>query len=291
MKNSRLLANIILFMALQAHPAWSQQKGTGGDNAALRYWTAFSEMQDSAISDEQGRQLNAVLDGASPYDDGKYKELVEKNKFALEIMARGASLPNCDWMLDYQMGSAMPVAYVWKARALGSLNILYVSHLLVSGDKDGAVRALAAGIRFSHDVANGGSLVSALVAKHLLSEHLVTALAILQAGGLSPAQRMTLQKAATQLGQVGLDWQSAARRDLESLRGSLPGDREASMALTGIISAYVGAIDDPSKLPVLKDKIDKAPQQLVGLIPNPERVIEQLLELNNKLQQTRLLLR
>jgi hypothetical protein len=35
-------------------------------------------MQDSAISDEQGKQLNAILDGASPYDDGKYKDLVEK---------------------------------------------------------------------------------------------------------------------------------------------------------------------------------------------------------------------
>jgi hypothetical protein len=268
MKTPRLFATIILFMALQTYPVLSQQKATGGDNSALRYWTAFSEMQDSAISDEQGKQLNAILDGASPYDDGKYKDLVEKNKFALDIMARGASLPNCDWALDYEMGAALPVGYVWKARALGSLNILYVSHLMVGGDKDGAVRALAAGIRFSHDVANGGSLVSALV-----------------------AQRMMLRKAAIQLGQLGLDWQSAARRDLESLRGNFPGDREVSVALTRIISAYIGAIEDPSKLSVLEDTIDKAPQKLVGLIPNLKRVLEQRRELIDKLQQTRLLLR
>jgi hypothetical protein len=162
---------------------------------------------------------------------------------------------------------------------------------MVGGDKDGAVRALAAGIRFSHDVATGGSLVSALVAKRLLNAHLVAALAILEAGGLSPAQRMTLRKAAIQLGQLGLDWQSAARRDLESLRGNFPGDREVSVALTRIISAYIGAIEDPSKLPVLEDTIDKAPQKLVSLIPNLKRVLEQRRELIDKLQQTRLLLR
>jgi hypothetical protein len=96
MKNSRLVTTIILFLILPAGQAWSQQKRTGGDNAALRYWTAFSEMQDSAISDEQGKQLNAILDGTTPYDDVKYKDLVEKNQFALDIMARGTDLPTCD---------------------------------------------------------------------------------------------------------------------------------------------------------------------------------------------------
>jgi hypothetical protein len=291
MKNSRLVTTIILFLILPAGQAWSQQKRTGGENAALRYWTAFSEMQDAAISDEQGKQLNAILDGTTPYDDVKYKDLVEKNQFALDIMARGTDLPNCDWVLDYEMGSAIPVGYVWKARALGSLNILYVSHLLINGDKDTAVRALAAGIRFSRDVANGGSLVSALVAKHLLSAHLSAMAAILQAGGLSTAQRLTLQKAALQLGPVGLDWQSAARRDLESLRGHFPGDAGASAALTSIISAYVGALRDPSKLPALKDTIYKAPQPLADLIPNPKRVLEQKQELADKLHQTRSLFR
>jgi hypothetical protein len=215
-----------LFLILPASQALSQQKGTGGDNSVLRYWTAFSEMQDSAISDEQRKQLNAILDGASPYDDAEYKDLVENNKFALDIMARGTSLPTCDWVLDYEMGSAIPVGYVRKARALGSLDILYVSHLLVNGNKEGAVRALSAGICFSRDVANGGSLVSALVATRLLSAHLDAVAGVLQAGGLSTTQRLTLQKAAAQLGPVGLDWRSAARHDLECLRGHFPGDPE-----------------------------------------------------------------
>jgi hypothetical protein len=39
----------------------------------------------------------------------------------------------------------------------GRLNVLYAFHLFKTGNKDGAVRALAAGLRFSHDVGNGGS--------------------------------------------------------------------------------------------------------------------------------------
>ena len=57
-----------------------------------------------AITDEQARELNAILEGTAPYDDLKYKDLLEKNRLALEIMARATSLSNCDWGLDYEGG-------------------------------------------------------------------------------------------------------------------------------------------------------------------------------------------
>jgi len=45
--------------------------------------------------------------------------LLEKNSLALEIMAWAASLPNCDWGLDYGLGHDLPVDYARKALVLG----------------------------------------------------------------------------------------------------------------------------------------------------------------------------
>jgi hypothetical protein len=110
-----------------------------------------------------------------PFDISRYNDLIQKNTPALEIMERGTSLPNCDWGLDYGLGGEVPVDYARKALALGRLNILYAMHLYHSGNKDGAIGALAAGLRFSHDLANGGSLFATLAAKDLLVTHLTAA--------------------------------------------------------------------------------------------------------------------
>jgi hypothetical protein len=281
---------MILIAALSSGAAFGQLQVTIGRNAALRYWSAFAQMQDSAITDQQAKELNAILEGTAPYDDLKYKDLVEKNRPALETMIRAADLPTCDWGLDYTLGEDVPVDYARKGLALGRLNVLYVFHLSIAGDKDEAVSALAAGVRFSQDVAKGGSLFAMLAAKNLLVDHVGAVKFLLHAGDLSAAQRLALRKAIARLGPDGLDWQSAAKRDLESLRGRFASDPEASQSLTRIISAYVAAVNDPSKMPALKEAIDTAPQQLAAVIPNPKRVLEEKQDLSAKLLQTRSLL-
>ena len=149
MKIFHLVPSAILLVALSAGSSSAQQKTKLGENAALRYWSSFAQMQDSAITDEQAKELNAILDGTAPYADLKYRELVEKNRLALETMARGTALANCDWGIEFQMGTDAPVDYVRKALTLGRLNVLYAFHLLKTGDKNGAMRSLAAGLRFS----------------------------------------------------------------------------------------------------------------------------------------------
>jgi hypothetical protein len=106
---------------------------------------------------------------------------------------------------------------------------------------------------------------------------------------LSVAQRARLQEAVKRLGE-GLDWRTAAKLDLEGLRGHYPGDSVTSTALTRIISSYAAVLDDQSKLPILDEAIHSAPQQLANLIPNAKRVLEQKQDLNNRLLQTRSLL-
>ncbi|PYV24717.1 MAG: hypothetical protein DMG24_10720 [Acidobacteria bacterium] len=287
MNTFRLIPSMILLVALPVSSTSAQQRAKLGENAALRYWSAFAEMQDSAITDQQAKELNLILDGTAPYEDLKYKDLVEKNRPALETMARAAALPNCDWGVDYELGAEAPVDYVRKALALGRLNVLYAFHLLIAGDKDGAVRTLATGLRFSHDVANGGTLFATLAAKSLLAAHVRAIAFALHVVGLSSAQRLVLQKALAPLGPRGLDWQSALKRELEISHGL---DSQASAALERIISSYLAVLNNPSTLPELQQMIVSAPAPLPDIIPNPKRVLEEQQDLTNQLLRMRSLL-
>jgi len=289
MKSIKNTTSIVFAVLLALGSALAQRPASPGDNAALRYWAAFSQIQDSGMSDQDAKELNTALETMGPFDMSKYKELVQKNTLALQVMARGTSLPTCDWGLDYGLGDSVPVDYARKALVLGRLNILYVMNLYHSGDKDGAVRALAAGLRFSHDVANGGSLFATLVAKDLLVTHLIATADGLRMGTLSTSQRSELQNAVSALGD-GLDWATAARRDLEALRTHSAADPRTSAALDRIVGSYSAFLKDQSKLPTLTDAIGSAPPELANLIPNPKRVLEQKQDLADKLSQARALL-
>jgi hypothetical protein len=285
MNVSRFFLSIILSSALTATaPA---QKTKLGDNAALRYWSAFAQMQDAAITDQQAKELTTILDGTTPYDDLRYKDLVEKNRPALETMVRATALPNCNWGVDYQLGPDAPGDYIRKSLALGRLNVLYAFHLLASGDKDGAARVLVAGLRFSHDVANGGSFFAALVAKSLLAAHLRFGAFAMRTGVISGSQRAALHDAVAGLGTNGVDWKSAARHDLDSLRGRYSHDPQASAALTRIISSYVDTLSSPSNLGSLQKVIADAPQQVSDLIPNPKRMLDEKQDLSDRLREMR----
>jgi hypothetical protein len=287
MTTSRLLPSIALLVAASVNSASAQQAVKLGQNAALRYWSAFAEMQDSAITDEQAKEMNLILDGVTPYDDLKYKDLVAKNQLALDTMARASGLLNCDWGVDYQLGSETPVDYVRKGLALGRLNVLYAFHLSLTGDREGAVHALATGLRFSHDVANGGSLFAAVVAKDLIVTHLKAVAFELHTGGLSPEQRLQLRNALTQLGPDGLDWQSALRREFEGLHSR---DSKPPAALTPIVPIYLHALNDASLLPKVQQLIAGAPQSVRDILPNPKRVLEEKKDLADQIQQSRSLL-
>jgi hypothetical protein len=158
-----------------------------------------------------------------------------------------------------------------------------------SGDKDGAIAALTAGLRFSHDVGNGGSFFATLAAKELLVTHLIAVSDGARMGQLSASQKSQLRTAVMALGD-GLDWSSAAKRDLAALGSTYPNNSQASAAVTQIASSYAAFLKDPSKLPGLMDAINHAPPEVAQLIPNPKRVQEQERELTEKLQQARELL-
>lgn len=280
--------SLILLSAAPICSAFPQQNDQLGQNAALRYWSAFAEMQDSAISDQQAKELSTILDGTAPYQDLKYYELVEKNRAAVETMARGTAIPNCNWGVDYALGQDAPVEYVRKALTLGRLNVLYAFHLGINGDKDGAVRTIAAGVRFSRDVANGGTLFATLVAKNLLATHIRAMAFMLHVQQLSAQQKSTFQKALDRLDPDGLDWQSAVKREFEvPVRGL---EAKGSSAQAQISTAYENALHNAAELTRLQQMIAGAPQKLRELIPNPQRILDEKQDLADQLRQMRSLL-
>lgn len=126
MNTIRSIAAVVVFAGLFPGSAAAQSapREQLGENAALRYWSAFAEMQDSAMVSHRIPGL----------DDPSVKELFKKNQAALNTMYRGTMLPNCDWGIDYQLGAEAPVEYVRKALVLGNLNALYVAYLEAQGD-------------------------------------------------------------------------------------------------------------------------------------------------------------
>jgi len=288
MKTFRLLARIILSAAVSGASLYAQRPIHRGDNAALRYWSAFAEMEDSGVTQKQAKELNQILAGTAPYNDLEYKDLIEKNRTALQTMARGSALPNCNWGIDYQLGPDAPMDYVRKALELGRLNVLYAFHLSLSGDKDGAVRALAAGVRFSRDVANGGTLFATLIAKSLLAADFRAMAFMVHVDRLSASERMVLEKSVAQLAPSGLDWQSAMRRELDVLKEAPSVPREA---LGRIIPVYLAALNNPSRLPELHKMIAGAPRAVQDVLPNPSRVVAEKQDLTRQLLRTKSMLR
>ena len=284
MKTPDLILTMILLAAFLSCSA-SAQKVTLGDNAALRYWSAFAEMQDAAISNQQVKELGGIFDGTTPYDDLKFKDLVEKNRRALETMARGTALPHCDWGLEYEMGLEFPMDYPVKAVALARLNVLYAFHLLSAGDKDGAVRALVAGLRFSRDVGNGGIMLPTLLAENSLLNHLRAVGFAFRSARLTNQQRWVLANALAQLSPEPLDWQSAIQREMEVYR-SLPWP-STGPPLERLIQAYQDVLKDPSTLPKLQPMIASVPQPFQGLIIDPKRTLKNKQELSDELLQVR----
>ena len=290
MNPSRVIPFLLLALLLSATAVLAQSPALRNDNAALRYWSAFSVMQDSAITADQAAELNAVLAGRAEYDDAKFSAVVEKNKLALQIMVRGSSLPECNWGLDYSFGPNEPVEYLRDAGALGRVNVLYALHLLNTGDKDAGVNSIIAGLRFSREVANGGTLIATLIADQLIREHLRAADFALHESNLSAAQRSQLRNAVAQLGPDGVDWRSAMDREFQVSLAQLRGNLQASAAVERIAAAYARALSDPSAVAALQAAIHSAPPVASQVTPNFRKVAEAKRALAAQIAATRSLL-
>ena len=178
-------------------------------NAALRYWLAFAEMQDPPADKETSDLLEKTAAGEASWDEAKLGPILDKNEVAIQIMQRATKLPDCDWGVEYSRGAAASIAYVPRARVLARLNTLYGLRLAAKGDVHGAVDTWLDGVRFSQDLAKGGTLIFALVAKTALLSNLNALTQAAEKGTLPAADKAKVSAAVGALPETVFDWSQA----------------------------------------------------------------------------------
>jgi len=178
-------------------------------NAALRYWLAFAEIQDPPSDPATSSLLKKTAAGEALWDEAKLGPILDKNEPAIQRMQRATKLPDCDWGIEYSDGPTASIAYAPRARVMASLNTLYGMRQAAKGDQQAAVQTWLDGIRFSQDVAKGGSLIFAIIAKLSLIPDLHAINQAVQSGKLSRAERQQIEKAVSALPESGFDWSNA----------------------------------------------------------------------------------
>jgi hypothetical protein len=178
-------------------------------NAALRYWLAFGEMQDPSADPDLSLLLKRTAAGEIFWDETKLGPILDKDESAILRMQRATKLPECDWGLEYSDGPTASIAYAPKARVMASLNTLYGMRQSAKGDEQAAVQTWLEGIRFSQDIAKGGSLIFAIIGKLSLVPDLHAITQAVQSGKLTKGQRQQIAQVVGALPESGFDWSSA----------------------------------------------------------------------------------
>ena len=178
-------------------------------NAALRYWSAFADIQDPPADKATQDLLEKVAAGDAPWDESKLGPILDQNETAILAMQRATKLPDCDWGLEYSRGPRTSIAYVPRSRVLARLNTLYGMRLMAKGDSQAAVDTWLDGIRFSRHVAQGGTLIFQLVGKMAMLSNFHALTNAAESHQLSEAQRAQVLAAVQALPADGFDWAEA----------------------------------------------------------------------------------
>jgi hypothetical protein len=210
-----LLKIVMLAIVIAAPAAARAQSQAPGKfppetrNAALRYWSAFADIQDPPADKLTQDLLEKVAAGDAPWDEAKLGAILDQNETAILAMQRAAKLPECDWGLEYSRGPRTSIAYVPRSRVLARLNTLYGMRQMAKGDPQAAVETWLDGIRFSRHVAQNGTLIFQLVGKMAMLSNFRALTSAAESHQLSDAQRAQVLAAVQALPADGFDWGQA----------------------------------------------------------------------------------
>jgi hypothetical protein len=202
----KFLILVLLTVAFTSRANAQLQYPPETKNAALRYWIAFAEMKDLSADKATQDLLEKTLSAEALWDEKKIAPILDANKFAIDIMQRATKLPDCDWGLEYQQGINASIAYAPRARALSRLNTLEGMRQLASGNTQSATDTWLAGVRFSQDLARGGSLIFTLISKEALLANLRALIRTAANGRFTVAERQQVTAAIRALPEDAFDW-------------------------------------------------------------------------------------
>jgi hypothetical protein len=274
-------------------------------NAALRYWMAFAEMQDPTVDKATQDLLEKTAASEAAWDEKILGSILDANGEAIRIMQRAAKLPVCDWGLEYGEGPRASIAYAPRARALARLNTLEGMREMANGNSQGAVDTWLAGVRFSEHLANGGSLIFALIAKSALLPNLHALSIEAKQGHLNDVQKKQISVPLKQMREDGFDWGAAwgleesggeqfltelgsakkSAATYETLMGGpMPsGANLPNQADVRHYREYMKAVEDALTLPPdtakprlspLGSQLQTLPEIVQRIIPNPQKTNE-----------------
>jgi hypothetical protein len=204
-KISLCIASLLVVTTVSAQSKFPQETR----NAALRYWLAFADMQDPPAEPVISSLLGKTAAGETPWDEGKLGAILDKNEAAILRMQRATKLPDCDWGFEYSDSQTVSIAYAPKARVMASLNTLYGMRQTAKGNERAAVQTWLDGVRFSQDIAKGGSLIFAIIAKLSLVPDLRAITQTVQSGKLPRAERERVEQIVSALPDSVFDWSNA----------------------------------------------------------------------------------
>jgi hypothetical protein len=216
------LWNILPLIGLLLIAATAQaQRPTETRNAALRYWQAFADMQDPPTDPDTTALLGKTAAGEASWDEAKLGPILDKNESAILILQRATKLPDCDWGIEYNQGPNASISYALKARVLARLNSLYGMRQAAKGNESAAVQTWLDGIHFAQDIAKGGSLISAMIAKASLIPDLHSLTQAAQSGKLGRVERQQIQRSVDALRDTAFDWAGAEALEEDALNSYL----------------------------------------------------------------------
>jgi hypothetical protein len=95
--------------------------------------------------------------------DDRTKELVASSEGAMACMRRAASMPACDWGLEFSAGPHMVMPHLSKARELTRYAVLHARQQLADGQADKALRTFRDTLVLARHAGADNVLITALV--------------------------------------------------------------------------------------------------------------------------------
>jgi hypothetical protein len=147
-------------LAQSSGPASLEAPSDLGANASLKYWQAFATLPKFTDA-EQTQIMSECL--TMPLD-ARAREIVGKAEYSLRMMHYGATLPRCDWGIDWEAdGIDVLLPQMGAARVLSSLACLRARIRFEEGRRAEALDDLVAALAMDHQVSRDGSLIGVLV--------------------------------------------------------------------------------------------------------------------------------